>query len=105
MTPKIHMTAFLDRPGQFVFVAVPDEVGRYLRTDKSVVLVDCTHCGAALGEPCFHRNKKYGGTTHVHRRVKAKRLFGYSAPFDDLLHDEPMSPHHPSLDDYLRFSA
>ena len=74
-TPRIQLVAFEDRDPVFVFVAVPDERGRYLRTDRSVVLVACDHCKAVKGEPCKGRNG-YGGGTHVARRVTAGRYRG-----------------------------
>ncbi|HET8695556.1 MAG TPA: hypothetical protein VFM33_12860 [Aquabacterium sp.] len=71
MNPKIHLTAFLDRPGNFIFVSVPDERGRYVRTDRSVALVACRHCGSIAGEPCKSRHGYIGGT-HCVRRTDAK---------------------------------
>jgi ssDNA-binding Zn-finger/Zn-ribbon topoisomerase 1 len=72
-TPKIHLTAFKDRTGGFIFVGVPDERGRYLRTDKSVALVACPQCHAIKGEPCKSRHGYMGGT-HAVRRSAAKWL-------------------------------
>lgn len=69
-TPKIHLVAWLDRPGKFIFVAIPDQVGRYVRTDKSVAVVACPYCKSAVGEPCKGR-QGYGGGTHHHRRKAA----------------------------------
>ena len=88
VTPKIHLTAFDDRAGQFIFVAVPDERGRYLRTDRSVALVNCPLCGAMTGEPCFSgslQRKRYGGTTHHRRRLLAKLEHGRNPDADDIL--------------------
>ncbi len=85
MTPKIHLTAFPDRVGQFIFVAVPDERGRYLRTDRSVALVSCRHCGSVSGEPCKGK-PGYHGATHVGRRADAQRLdFSVRRSADDIL--------------------
>lgn len=66
-TPRIHLTAWEDRQNDFIFVAVPNERGRYLRTDKSVVIRGCPFCGSVVGEPC-KAAQGYGGTTHYHRR-------------------------------------
>lgn len=87
MIPKIHLVAFEDRPGGFIFVAIPNQRGRYVRTDKSVAFVHCPHCLAAIGEPCKGRNGDgYGGTTHAVRRSAARRLWGQQA--DDVLQVE-----------------
>lgn len=86
-TPKIHLVAYEDRAGQFIFVAVPDQRGRYLRTDRSVALVPCPMCKALLGEPCFGGpGDKYGGTTHAVRRSAAARLNARN--IDDVLQVE-----------------
>jgi hypothetical protein len=71
VTPRISLVAFEDRVGGFVFVAVPDERGRYLRTDKSVVQVACPNCRSVVGEPC-KLGHGYGGGTHANRRSAAK---------------------------------
>ena len=84
MTPRISLVAFEARIGQFIFVAVPNERGRYLKTDKSVAIVACSQCRSAIGEPC----KANGGTedgyatvTHVARRVAA--MAKHRGPADD----------------------
>ena len=84
VTPKVHLVAFEERTGGFVFVGVPDQVGRYLRTDRSVVLVACPQCRAMIGEPCKAgmRHEGYTGTTHYMRRVDAGRFKG--RPVDDV---------------------
>lgn len=78
VTPSIKLVSYEDRVGGFVFVAVPDERGRYVRTDRSVVLVDCPLCKAIRGEPCKtgHRHEGYGGTTHAARRYAAGKYRG-----------------------------
>lgn len=84
VTPRISLVAWEDRAGQFIFVAIPDSRGRYVRTDKSVALVGCTHCGAVVGEPCKSKNGDgYGGGTHVVRRMAARRNHGTRV--DDVL--------------------
>jgi hypothetical protein len=63
-----------------VFVRVPDERGRWVLTDKSVVEVECPACGAMRYEPCRNIYKARGGmfsywtTTHADRRVKRKNF-------------------------------
>ena len=68
VTPKIHLTAYEDRKGDFIFVAVPDDRGRYLRTDKSVVLRACKWCLSIPGEPC-KGVQGYSGSTNTIRRT------------------------------------
>lgn len=102
-TPRVSLVAFEDRAGGgFIFVAVPDERGRYLRTDRSVAVCGCPHCGALVGEPCRGRNG-YGGTTHFARRARAGRMAprGYRA--DDLLC--PSEPPPPVPDAWMELSS
>lgn len=67
--------AYADRGPGFVFVAVPNERGRYVRTDTSVILVACPLCGAAIGEPCHDgkQERRYHVTTHHRRRTLSDR--------------------------------
>jgi len=100
VTPAIRLIAHLDRAGAFVFVAIPDERGRYLRTDRSVVLVACPLCHAIKGEPCKSR-AGYTGGTHGRRRLSAKSLPGRQNDLIepvDLLAPEPSVPDLPKLD-------
>lgn len=83
-TPRVSLVAWEDRAGAFIFVAVPGERGRYLRTDRSVPIGGCPHCGSLVGEPCRGAHG-YGGTTHVARRAAADRLVGRGYRADDLL--------------------
>lgn len=70
MTPKISLVAFEDRQGNFIFVSVPDQRGRYVRTDPCVALVACPACGSSIGEPCkANHNIGYTGSTHADRRI------------------------------------
>lgn len=85
MSPKIHLTAFNDRQGKFIFVAVPDESGRYLRTSKAVALVECEHCKSIAGEPCKGRNG-YTGMTHMTRERLHKQKYGKQTEGDDVIH-------------------
>lgn len=88
IAPKVHVVAFEDRTGGFIFVGVPDQRGRYLRTDKSVALVACPMCRALQGEPCRAGSKHdgYSATTHAVRRTAAARFRGLRA--DDVLQVE-----------------
>lgn len=102
MTTKIHLTAFLERQGNFIFVAVPDERGRYVRTDRSVALVACPVCASIVGEPCKAAQTvdSYGGTTHYRRRMEAKRRFP-GVPVDDVI----APGHHTTPDEYMEPAA
>lgn len=91
IAPSIRLIAFEQRTGYFIFVAVPDERGRYLRTDRSVVICGCPMCHSIKGEPCRGRDG-YGGTTHTARRVAAASVKGRQ---DDLI--EPVDLHEPGL--------
>lgn len=86
-TPKISLVAFKERQGDFIFVAVPNERGRYVRTDASVVQAECSNCGAAIGEPCKNRHGNYLGGTHYQRRVGARLRWPRPAP-DDVIRIE-----------------
>lgn len=98
MTPNIRLVAWEDRGNTCVFVAVPNERGRYLRTDHSVVVVGCPACNAARGEPCISR-QGYGGGTHAVRRTAAQAALGRHGVrgmrVDDQI--EPVVPGEPSL--------
>lgn len=82
-TPKISLIAYESKyPGK-VFVAVPNERGRYVLTDRCVIEVDCPHCKAASGEPCHSRHGHYWTGTHVDRRYqwqREKRKRAYEKP-------------------------
>lgn len=94
VTPRVSLVAWADRQNQFIFVAVPGERGRYLRTDRSVALVACPMCKAMVGEPCGTgrgTEDGYSATTHHVRRTLATRQFGRRARVDDLVH-QPASP-------------
>lgn len=69
--PVVSLIAWEQRgPGQFIFVRIPTEYGRYLRTDRSVAYVPCpaSSCNATVGEPCKF-NGKYSAGTHADRRT------------------------------------
>ncbi len=75
ISARVSLVAWEDRLNDFIFVAVPDERGRYLRTDKSVAVVACPVCQAMVGEPCIGR-QGYNGTTHHLRRGAARAYRG-----------------------------
>lgn len=47
----IGLVAYAVDPAM-VMVRVPNERGRWMLVDRSVVEVGCPHCGAITGEPC-----------------------------------------------------
>ncbi len=78
-----------------VMVRVPNERGRWMLVDRSVVEVDCPWCGAVAGEPCrgyspgdnFRRRHgaeppyppesiRYGVSVHVRRKQDAQAKHG-----------------------------
>ena len=61
ITPVIKLVAFADRSPSAIFVAVPNERGRYLRTHPCVATANCGHCKAVAGEPC--KNDRGDGST------------------------------------------
>lgn len=83
MIPRITLVAFEARTPGLIFVAVPDQRGRYVRTDKSVALVGCPHCQSMVGEPCRTR-QGYGGGTHAVRRSLAQHRYGHGYRADDV---------------------
>lgn len=56
------------------FVPHPVEPARWLRTDRSVVLVDCSYCRVPAGSPCRRDDGNYTNQTHWVRRRDAKGL-------------------------------
>lgn len=74
MMPRISLVAYEEQ--NFIFVMVPNERGRYIRTDKCVAYSFCPMCGATVGEPCFRirgQYKQYFGGTHAVRRARDNR--------------------------------
>lgn len=107
VTPRVSLVAFEDRANRFIFVAIPDQRGRYLRTDRSVALVECPQCGAMVGEPCHgHTGDKWSSVTHVRRRNRAKASIGWIRGFDDVLceHEPPESPQ-PIPDEWMEAAS
>ena len=74
--PSISLVAWEDRTPGFIFVAIPNERGRYLRTDACVSLVPCPYqgCESIRGEPCREGPGEYRGSTHAVRRDLVKGL-------------------------------
>ena len=109
ITPSIRLVAFEDRFPNFIFVAVPNERGRYVRTDRSVALVHCPACKAVPGEPC--RRYRWGmncgldrdpprpaepftyvaGTHHTRRSAYNTITGSRHVPVDDVI-DPPSIP-------------
>lgn len=84
--PRVSLVAWEDRQNRFIFVAVPNERGRYLRTDRSVALVECPVCGSMQGEPCKTIDEGvYVGATHYGRRNRCKEKYGRRAAADDVM--------------------
>lgn len=95
VTPRITLVAWEDRQGNFVFVADPSQRGRYIRTDRSVLQVECPLCKAAVGEPCKtirHKVPVYAGLTHYIRRREAQYLFPGQTRVDDLIDQREPEP-------------
>lgn len=85
--PRIVLVAWEERvPGNFIFVAVPNERGRYVRTDRSVALTACPVCNSIPGEPCKTLDEDvYVGITHYRRRKACNKQHGRRAVADDVL--------------------
>lgn len=75
ITPRISLVAYEEQ--SWIFVMVPNEKGRYVRTDKCVAYAGCPLCGATVGEPCFvieySGEKRYKSGTHARRRERNNR--------------------------------
>lgn len=70
---KIALVAYEEQA--WIFVLVPNQHGRYVRTEKCVAWSVCPHCKATVGEPCFKTIKGeriYGGTIHYRRKKQRK---------------------------------
>jgi hypothetical protein len=99
VTPRIQLVAFEERgPSHFIFVAIPDQRNRYLRTDRSVALVGCPLCKVPAGVPCLGAWNKYHGGTHHLRRSAAKKVWP-QFPADVVVDDVPKNG--PSREDVL----
>ena len=81
-TPAITLVAFEARDPSKAFVKVPNERGRWMLTDRCVVEVECSFCGAGVGEPCFTRgagiHRRYVVGTHYVRRLDWKARHGWA---------------------------
>lgn len=104
ITPKIHLVAFEDRQTRFIFVAIPNERGRYLRTDKSVAMVPCPMCKSVIGEPCKtgSKHENYGGTTHAVRRSAVQAQYRHLVA-DDVIARSELPP--PVPDEWMEASS
>lgn len=87
--PVISLIAWHDRSADFIFVRVPNEYGRYLRTDQCVSQVPCPYksCGATVGEPCMHDGKYVAGTHAVRREAgkHERRAQQFNVPRADVV--------------------
>lgn len=87
MLPSIKLVAWESRDPNRVFVAIPNERGRYLYTHRSVVLVACPYCKATVGEPCKNRGH-YNAGVHYHRPKALRGRWPLADRVDDKLFDE-----------------
>jgi hypothetical protein len=79
--PKINLVAYRALGGgKKIFVMVPNEANRWLKTELCVAYIGCLQCGALVGEPCYdfkrfntYQNKKYTSTIHCARRRSYKK--------------------------------
>lgn len=91
--PSISLVAWKDRQAGFIFVAIPGERGRYLRTKKPVALAACPHCESVTGEPCKSGHGPWGpndrwyytGGTHCDRHIAAGMKTGSYSFADDVI--------------------
>lgn len=95
----MRITAFEDRSGNFIFVKVPEEYGRYVRTNICVAIAPCG-CGAAVGVPCIGQYKRYTGSVHADRLIAAKRIL-LEAGININSHNVNQEPHPIMHDDIL----
>lgn len=73
--PAIRLVTWSARNPAWIFVAVPNERGRYVRTDLAVAYVPCPYpgCEAIRGEPCHNGRGLYTAGTHSVRRSEFNR--------------------------------
>lgn len=57
MPSAISLLAYDDLNPAKCFVKVPNEKGRWMLTDKSVIEVPCPWCLSTVGEPCHNANR------------------------------------------------
>jgi len=68
--PAIHLYAYEDSTIGKVFVRVPNERGRWMRTDRCVIERPCGQCGSVVGEPCkglYNNMDRYFVGSHTAR--------------------------------------
>ena len=66
--------SYEDRNGGFIFVKVPGEYGRYVRTNHVVAFVACPACGSGVCVPCVGQYKRYTGSVHADRLVAGQKF-------------------------------
>lgn len=93
----IRFVAYEDRQSNFIFVAVPNDRGRYVRTSKVVALAECPACGSIKGEPCKFR-QGYSGGTHADRHTAAGSRRGRPMYVDDVIDSLATKIEHGSLE-------
>lgn len=89
----VRRIAYLDRQGHFIFVKVPDEYGRYVRTRALVAYAACPACGSIEGVPCVGQYGRYTGSIHADRMNAANKLqrnFGLTS--EDIITDDQGEP-------------
>lgn len=84
MTPAIRLIAYESRNPAQIFVAVPDQRGRYILTDRSVAMVACPQCKSVVAEPCRSRLGYCGGTHYARRNLARKMAITKSHAPDQL---------------------
>jgi hypothetical protein len=62
-----RVVAYADRMSGFVFVKVPGEYGRYVRTSRIVTVAGCPACGSNINVPCKGQYDRYTGSIHADR--------------------------------------
>lgn len=72
--PTIKLVVWADRDPAWIFVGIPNERGRYLRTHICVAHVACPNprCLSIAGEPC-KRGASYITSSHFSRRDAFRR--------------------------------
>jgi hypothetical protein len=76
----MRIVAYEDRQGNFIFVKVPGEYGRFVRTRFPVAIVACPACKSAVGVPCLGQYNRYVGSIHADRAVAAHRVLSEVMP-------------------------
>jgi hypothetical protein len=85
MMDNCRVVVFEARGGGFIFVPVPGERGRYVRTSYAAALVACPSCEGKVGQPC-RGDRGWCGSLHVDRLASAHavlRKLGAAATLDE----------------------